>query len=173
MTTLAMENHDNMTSMIAATPELAGRGARLGAALLDLTIFSVVLVPGIWIMSSSDSDMGIGFGMAFLVVGWLGLLITQMVFLVKQGQSLGKMVVGIKIVRVSDDSVPGFVKVVLLRMFVPSLLAGIPYVGVLIWVADVLCIFRDDRRCLHDLIAETKVVVAQAKAPEATISRQH
>jgi uncharacterized RDD family membrane protein YckC len=173
MTTLAMEYPETMTSMTTATPALAGRGARLGAALLDLLIFSVFLIPGIWIMSSSDSDMGKGFGGAFLVVGWLGLLVTQMVFLVIRGQSLGKMAVGIKIVRVADGSVPGFVKVVLLRMFVPSLLAAIPYAGALIWFADVLFIFRDDRRCLHDLIAETKVVDVPEKTPEATVSSQH
>jgi uncharacterized RDD family membrane protein YckC len=173
MTTLAMANPEAMTSITAVTPTLAGRGARLGAALLDLLVFWVVLIPGFWIMSSSDSDMGKGFGGAFLVVGWLGLLVTQMVFLVKRGQSLGKMAVGIKIVRVADDSVPGFVKVVLLRMFVPSILAAIPYAGALIWLADVLFIFRDDRRCLHDLIAETKVVDAQAKTPETTMPGQH
>jgi uncharacterized RDD family membrane protein YckC len=173
MTTLAIENPETMASMTIVTPALAGRGARLGAALLDLLIFSIFLIPGFWIMSSSDSDIGKGFGGAFLVVGWLGLLVTQMVFLVKRGQSLGKMAVGIKIVSSADGSVPGFVKVVLLRMFVPSLLAAIPYAGALIWLADVLFIFRDDRRCLHDLIAETKVVDAQTKTPEATVSSQH
>jgi uncharacterized RDD family membrane protein YckC len=140
--------------------QLAGRGARLGAALLDIVIFSACLAPGIIAMSSSDSDMGKGVGIALLVIAWLGLMIVQAVFLIKRGQSLGKMAVGIKIVRVSDESVPGFVKVFLLRMFVPNLLYGIPYLGVVLLLVDLLFIFREDRRCLHDLIAETKVVDA-------------
>ena len=168
-----MKNPKTRVSMTAAAPVLAGRGARLGAVLLDLLIFSLFLIPGALVMSSSDSDIGKGFGWALLGVGWLGLLITQMVFLVKRGQSLGKMVVGIKIVRVSDGSVPGFVKVVLLRMVVPTLLECIPYAGALIGLVDLLFIFRDDRRCLHDLIAETKVVDAQDKPPEATATSQH
>lgn len=140
--------------------QLAGRGARLGAALLDIVIFAACLAPGIIAMSSSDSDMGKGVGIALLVIAWLGLMIVQAVFLIKRGQSLGKMAVGIKIVRVSDESVPGFVKVFLLRMFVPNLLYGIPYLGVVLLLVDLLFIFREDRRCLHDLIAETKVVDA-------------
>ena len=111
-------------------------------------------------MSNSDSEMAKGFGIALLCIGWLALLIVQAIFLIKRGQSLGKMIVGIKIVKVSDESVPGFVKVFVLRMFVPSLLTGIPYLGWLLGLIDTLFIFRDDRRCVHDLIAETKVVNA-------------
>jgi uncharacterized RDD family membrane protein YckC len=164
MTTLTMPNSKASPLVTGVTGTLAGRGARLGAALLDLLIFSSCLIPGIAVMSISDSDIGKGFGGALLVIGWLGILVTQMVLLVKRGQSLGKIVLGIKIVKVSDEGVPGFVKVVLLRIFVPSLLAGIPYAGALIWLADALFIFRDDRRCLHDLIAETKVIDVSVQA---------
>ena len=70
------------------------------------------------------------------------------------------MIVGIKIVKISDESLPGFVKIFVLRMFLPGLLFGIPYLGAVIWLANGLFIFRDDRRCIHDLIAETKVINA-------------
>lgn len=143
-----------------ASSTLAGRGARLGAALLDFAIFFACIVPGIIVMSSSGSDAYTGFGIALLLFGWLGILIAQAIYLTKRGQSLGKMIVGVKIVRVSDESLPGFVKVFVLRLFVPGLLTGIPYLGVALWLADLLCIFRDDRRCIHDLIAETKVIDA-------------
>lgn len=102
--------------------------------------------------------MGKGIGIALLVIAWIALLIVQAVFLIKRGQSLGKMAVGIRIVKVSDESAPGFVKVFLLRMFIPNLLYGIPYLGVALLLVDLLFIFREDRRCVHDLIAETKVV---------------
>lgn len=150
--------------------QLAGRGARLGAALLDIVIFAACLAPGIIALSSSDSDMGKGVGIALLVIAWLALMIVQAVFLIKRGQSLGKMAVGIKIVRVSDESVPGFVKVFLLRLFVPNLLYGIPYLGVVLLLVDLLFIFREDRRCLHDLIAETKVVDATAVIAPAIVT---
>ncbi len=53
MTTLAIENPETMASMTIVTPALAGRGARLGAALLDLLIFSVFLIPGFWIIGET------------------------------------------------------------------------------------------------------------------------
>jgi uncharacterized RDD family membrane protein YckC len=137
---------------------LAGRGTRLGAAFLDSLIFLLCLLPGSIIIFESESDMAKGFGIAFVLIGFLGLIIMQMLFLIQRGQSLGKMILGIKIVTVSDEAIPGFIKVILLRGMVPSLLCGIPYAGIAFWLADILCIFRDDRRCIHDLIAETKGV---------------
>jgi uncharacterized RDD family membrane protein YckC len=140
--------------------QLADRGTRLGAAMLDFFIFIASLIPGIIVISASDTDGGEGFGWALIAIAWLGLFVVQTVMLVKHGQSLGKRALKIRIVRVSDESTPGFVKVVLLRMWVPSFIAGIPYAGAIIWIVDGLFIFRDDRRCLHDLIAGTKVIKA-------------
>jgi uncharacterized RDD family membrane protein YckC len=36
----------------------------------------------------------------------------------------------------------------------------VPFVGVLFWFVDNCFIFRDDHRCLHDLMGGTKVVKA-------------
>ena len=141
-----------------ARTQLAARGARLGAAALDILIAIACLIPGIAVMSVSDSDDGKVFGGVLIAAGFLGLLVIQTLLLVRRGQSLGKRALGIRIVKVSDESVPGFAKVVLLRMWLPGLIAGIPYVGVVLSLVDSLFIFRDDRRCLHDLIAETKVI---------------
>lgn len=145
-------------SAVIASHSLAGRGARLGASILDTIIFCACFIPGIFVLSSSNSEATKGFGSALLLIGWLGFLIVQAIFLTKRGQSLGKMIVGIKIVNFSNESLPGFAKVFVLRMFVPGLLSGIPYLGWLFWLVDGLFIFRDDQRCVHDLIAQTKVV---------------
>ena len=72
--------------------------------------------------------------------------------------SLGKQWLGLRIVRV-DGSRATFVRAVLLRMLLPWLLAWIPFVGWFLLPVDWLVIFREDCRCLHDLIAGTKVVV--------------
>ena len=150
------------TRPLHTTPpsELADRSTRLGACVLDFILFLASLVPGLMVMSAADSDGGKGFGVALVAIGWLGLMVVQMVFLLKHGQSLGKRFLKIRIVRVSDERIPSFMKVVLLRLWVPSLLGGIPVVGTFFWLLDGLFIFRDDKRCLHDLIAETKVVKA-------------
>ena len=56
------------------------------------------------------------------------------------------------------DRRPGFVRGVALRSWVFGALAFIPSVGGLAFLADLLHVFRRDRRCLHDLVAGTTVV---------------
>jgi len=48
----------------------------------------------------------------------------------------------------------------LLRYLPTSIVASIPIVGGLIVLVDILFIFGSEQRCIHDLIAGTKVVQA-------------
>ena len=79
------------------------------------------------------------------------------------GQSIGKRMVGIRIVR-TDGAPIGFVRGVLVRYIafwvLVSLLALIPIVGPLLPVIDLVPIFGGRRRCLHDRLAGSKVVWA-------------
>ncbi|WP_246137599.1 RDD family protein [Myxococcus llanfairpwllgwyngyllgogerychwyrndrobwllllantysiliogogogochensis] len=75
------------------------------------------------------------------------------------GASLGKRLLGLRVVR--RDGRPAEVwRIALLRNVLPLALCG--YCG---WfgLADVLFIAGEDRRCLHDWVAGTRVV----KAPRA------
>jgi len=142
-------------------PILAERATRFGAAILDSLIFVGCMIPGVVLIAEGNNDdTMLGFGVVLLCIAILGLSITQMYLLSTRGQSLGKRIVGIKIVKLVDNSNPGFVKAGLLRTFVPGLIGGIPYFGWLFAIIDCCFIFRDDRRCVHDLMAETKVVKA-------------
>ena len=85
------------------------------------------------------------------------LLLVQMGLLALRGQSVGKLIVGLRIVRL-DGSAPGFLHAFLLRSCIPFLLEQIPVLGLVFWVVDSCFIFRDDHRCLHDLLAGTRVV---------------
>jgi len=80
------------------------------------------------------------------------------VMLSMRGQSIGKWLTGIQIVMFQSGAPAGFVRAVLLRSFVMSVLGSVAYVGVGIQLFDILCIFRQDRRCLHDLIADTMAI---------------
>lgn len=51
-----------------------------------------------------------------------------------------------------------FVHCFLLRLFVNGLIAAIPCVGLIYSIVDICFIFREDRRCIHDLLAQTCVV---------------
>lgn len=145
---------------------LASRLSRLAAAILDAVFAAMLYLPG-YLMVLSQEDRGeradpetVFLGLALLLGGVLVLLITQVWMLSVSGQTVGKRVVGVRIVRLEDDSNPGFVGAFLLRAFVPGLIGAIPCIGPLFSIADILFIFSDDRRCLHDRIAGTKVVVA-------------
>ncbi len=161
------------------SPALASRWLRLGAALLDelltnfcalpgmimlgpsaLMLLARLAVPGREALSNSDLEMlaGMTSAIGVLLLGIALCAVVQIWMLAGRGQTVGKRLLGIRIVRVQGDANPGFVHAVLLRSVVPVLLRAIPVFGVVFWLIDVGFIFRDDQRCLHDLIAGTKVV---------------
>ncbi len=141
---------------------LAERGARLGAVALDCLIALGCTAPGFLMIVINDkqNDAVTVIGAILLAIGFLGLLITQIYLLSTRGQTLGKRIVGVRIVKFADNSNPGFVGACLLRLIVPSIIGGLPIVGSIFFIIDVCFIFQADRRCLHDMIAGTKVVKA-------------
>jgi hypothetical protein len=56
-----------------------------------------------------------------------------------------------------DESNPGFWRACVLRVLVPLFIRAIKFVGPFFALVDLLSIFGPERRCLHDLIADTKV----------------
>ncbi len=164
--------------------ELAGRIPRLLAQVLDniisgsIALIALIPLGLIGVLGSvgdvDDALVGLG-GMAGVGVLTLVLLIfggIQAYLLSTRGQTLGKMVLKVRIVKVNGEKA-GFVSAVVLRLFVTGLLlggAGVVFTlafgdtsgiaGNLASLADAVLIFRPDRRCLHDFIAGTKVVRA-------------
>jgi uncharacterized RDD family membrane protein YckC len=170
------------------TRELASRWQRLGGRAVDYLLGALISVPLVLSMGTermvelmrdqsamfriyTDSTAGALTGLAalsFAVLNWY-LVITR-------GQTLGKMLVGTRIVR-TDGSPVGFLHGIVLRnwvLLIPSYVAalalaiGAPADGV-VWVSAVLSwvvaasyllVFGSDRRCGHDYLASTKVVQA-------------
>ena len=92
---------------------------------------------------------------------WLGLLVlVQFSLLAWRGQSVGKLLLRLRIVRELDGEAPGVVRAFLIRGSLPFMVEQIPFVGFVFWIVDSCYIFRDDHRCLHDLFAGTTVVPA-------------
>ncbi len=154
-------------------PELAGRGARLGATLIDMVLGCICILPGGLMLGPEllqrllkgewpdDFDVGrTAGGFALLAVGLLVIFVIQTWLLTTRGQTVGKRALGIRIVRYRDGSPAGFVHAVLLRSWVINLIGLVPTVGNYFPFLDIGFIFGPERRCLHDLIADTKVVVA-------------
>jgi len=147
---------------------LASLGKRLGAFLLDALVWGVVVgipyVIFIFQMQPAPGQTNPEFTPVAMAAGgatllaFLVLVVITCVLLTKRGQTLGKKWVGIRIVEFPGAQKPGFVKAVLLRNIVSGIIGGIPCLGALYTIVDYCFIFREDRRCLHDLIASTQVI---------------
>jgi uncharacterized RDD family membrane protein YckC len=143
---------------VIAESQLAGRGARLVAILLDGVIGGVLgaIVAGAGAVSAGGEQPNY----AVLTIGgllFLAYAIWQIWMFATQGQTLGKKLMNVRVVKLDTGRNGGFVTNVLLRALVgQGLLGVIPFYG----LVDALFIFRDDRRCIHDMIAGTAVVRA-------------
>lgn len=139
------------------TQPLASPGTRLGAHLLDGFLYfgaSLLAVPAVAV--SEDLAGGVA------TLAMLALAIYQWYLLSTTGQSLAKKWLGIRIVKV-DGSPVDFVSAVLLRSWVYWALVvfgSVIVIGSVLPLVDALMIFGDERRCLRDHLAGTKVVQA-------------
>ena len=86
------------------------------------------------------------------------------------GQSIGKKLLGIRIVTEEGRPV-GFWDGVVKREWGIAALSSIPINGGFIGMYDTLSIFRADRRMLHDRIAGTVVVIADSVGPDGVQPR--
>jgi uncharacterized RDD family membrane protein YckC len=143
-------------------PNLADRGSRLGAVLIDGLIACICVAPGVVVIliGGDDNDTTKVIGGLLIGLAFLALAVVQIYLLSTRGQTIGKKIVGVKIVRYADNSSPGFVYACLLRAIVPGMISGVPILGGIFSIVDICFIFGEERRCLHDLIAGTKVVKA-------------
>jgi len=85
----------------------------------------------------------------------------------RYGQTFGKRMMNIRVVRTDGSRVP-FSRFILLRWLPLFVIGFFPLLNVVTALLDPLLIFRDSRQCLHDSIADTKVVTAESSV-EATL----
>jgi uncharacterized RDD family membrane protein YckC len=140
--------------------ELAEPGTRLLAHLVDGIAngapFIGMMILGILVSAGSD-DKETSFFLTAMGLGLLGSLAVlgyQLHLCSTLGQTLGKRMMGIKVLR-TDGSPVDLVRLILLRNVVPWFINS---ACGLFFLVDGLFIFTDERRCLHDQIADTIVV---------------
>lgn len=148
---------------------LASRASRLKARLADYAMVFTLGVGGALALPLTAGMPGMrpvaGALALALALGLAALAAAQLYLLATRGQTLGKRWMGIRIAKADTGANGGLTTNILLRAVAPVLVSGgvqlvSKSLGGLFGLADVLCIFRDDRRCLHDLIAGTIVVRA-------------
>jgi uncharacterized RDD family membrane protein YckC len=142
----------------------ADRGIRLVARLIDFGLGLLAVAPLIVAAALSERSGALPETLSVLfiagsAVALLGLLVMQLLWLHRYSQTLGKRWMGIRIVR-NDGSPASFGRILGLRILVISLIEQVPCLGLLFAVVNALWIFGEESRCLHDLLADTKVVNA-------------
>jgi uncharacterized RDD family membrane protein YckC len=131
--------------------------ARLADGIANSVAFGPLLLGVFFLLPGHEFYLLAGiFGLAglFALFHWIRYNVRMMS---KNGQTFGKIAMGIRVVRVDGS------RLTLLRWFthrflVISLLSSIPWIGWFVALANYLAIFRKSRQCLHDQVADTKVV---------------
>lgn len=166
---------------------IAGAGDRILAALLNqLFTFLILLVPFVGLIVfaiknegrivGSEEIVGLLLGMTSFWIGLAGILVytvVQIYYMSRDGQSLGKKIMRIRVLK-TDGRNPGFVGTVLVREIAWSVLVAIiaaviglavgdngeNAINLLAFLANFVLLFmvKRDRRTLYDILADTVVV---------------
>ncbi len=180
-----------VSSEQSGTAPLATLGQRLGAALVDsvpgfiLFIAATVVALGkvaAYVAAdpsgAEDSEKiaqmakevydSVFYGWGVIVTA--PVLILNLIWLATRGQTIGKRIVGIRIAGMENDNNPGWVKTIAVRwvgnyFITIGLVFILPIVGLLYAITDIFFIFGSERRCIHDLLAGTRVVRGHPQPP--------
>lgn len=152
---------------------MAGFGIRLGGWLLDGLLYGLAMAPflaaGIGLVAwglddcvSIDDEIycygqeevgPIAGGIAVMAVGIVVVAIIYLWALARSGQTWGRKIVGIKVVRTDDGQAPGWGKAIGRTLF-SYISAWVFYLGYL-WM-----LWDDQKQTWHDKVAGTYVVRA-------------
>lgn len=141
--------------------DLANRSSRFWAATIDgiIAIFMIWLASRLTPWDPFHPKDTAAFQPVNALIGIVLYLAVHGYLLATRGQSIGKVLLKIRIVRVDGSPVP-FPRLAGLRYAVPGLFQMVPTIGMFFSLIDCALIFRESRRTLHDQIAGTIVVKA-------------
>lgn len=149
---------------------LASPLTRLGSAIIDgviqiaifLVIRELLALAGITsllkLFGGRSDESGFATGIVEVVFFYL----IHWRFLASTGQTIGKKITKIKIVTMEGKK-PSMLALCVWRYGVIQAMTFLPSMFGFLSLLDVLFIFRKDRRCIHDLIAGTRVVQIQPR----------
>ncbi|HEX9732584.1 MAG TPA: RDD family protein [Thermoanaerobaculia bacterium] len=157
-----VRRYDPLAGMV-----LASRLRRLAAVIVNTLIFLVpiVLVAAIsgdladFAAADADPNEIVWIVLRRMFIFFVPIVLVNVYLLAKSGQTLGKKALGVRIVRY-DGSEASLARLLVLRFGLPNTIGMIPFLGSFFGLLDALFIFGDERRCIHDHFADTKVVLA-------------
>ncbi len=142
----------------AQPPPLASLWKRFLGRLIDsLLVYGSAF--GIWVLTAHFHPKAPDAFLAGLMnfVFGLPVSIAQWVLIVSRGQSIGKMLLGTRIVRLNGEPL-GFVHGVAMRELLLTAMSLPTHAARMIHIIDGAVILGAQRRCLHDMLAGTVVV---------------
>ena len=151
-------------SSLVESGELATLSERFAGAFIDGLIILPIVLPLAFgaglVIGSALGDSLITNLVASVVGGLIGISAFAALhgyLLATRGQTIGKVIMRTRIVNEAGNLLP-FNDLFLKRYLIIMVISMIPYVGSLIVIVNALCVFRGNRKCLHDNFAGTKVI---------------
>ena len=141
---------------------LASKWSRLGAFFIDtiiMVLIAIILiyVSGIYESLSELESISLLKRVIIGLIGSIFFLIINGKLLISYGQTVGKKILRIKIVTL-DGQLPNIKTLIFKRYALFLFIQHIPIIGQFISMINPLFIFNKEKRCLHDLVAGTKVI---------------
>lgn len=140
---------------------LASRWDRLCASLVDALTISPITIPLIYFTGGFDGiskgiKPSLSYSLTMALISTAIFLIIHGKFIVRDGQTLGKKALKIKIVKTNGQhaDIPTLAKRYGFFWCIPQ----IPAIGEIINTVNILFIFSKSKRCLHDHVGGTKVI---------------
>ena len=164
-------NHHNKAT---PTNQLASVSKRILAVLIDqlimiAAIFPLLMHTGMDVLSKPMTPAHVqsivesvpNHIMTISALMILAVFVVQTLMLIKKGQTLGKMAVGLRILDKNSLSLPSVTNILLIRTVLTNIAYSVPMIGMLLLVADFITMIIDkQKQSLHDKLAKTVVMIA-------------
>lgn len=155
-------NSEDQSDSVRSEQRLGKRRWRLVAVLIDGVIGVATSLPvlayfDVWRMAQEGQQVPVHVVLMLALWGWAMFVLLNFRLLSRRGQTIGKWCVDLAIVGVNGERKSALH--LLTRRFLPISIVGlIPLIGHLLITVDTLFIFGRDKRCVHDRLADTKVI---------------
>ncbi|PIE47062.1 MAG: transporter [Gammaproteobacteria bacterium] len=168
----------NRAKKAAPTYELASPITRILATLIDNIIMTAAFAPIFFsigtekftnIMRSNTGAVEQARALTELipnhianivVILMLAMFFVQVMLLIRRGQTIGKLITGLRILDKQSKKLASITNVVLIRSIITNIAYSLPF-GIIIIGLDILTMFTNkDRQSIHDKLAKTIVVKA-------------
>ncbi len=141
---------------------LASRWQRFFGSLIDSLLLAPVIFGLVYFGGAFDGsveEFNSATNIAFMTLASAVIFLAMHGYLLaRKGQTIGKTLLGMRIVSVANREILPFGKLIGLRYLPFWLVNSIPLIGRLASLVNALFIFGDEKRCLHDYVAGTKVI---------------